>query len=78
MLDRRLVERAAGLGRSAASPVPGTPRERAENVVRWAAVLLGCSIPVSVALDNVLLALTLALVQVGATYAAVIYDNGGP
>jgi O-antigen ligase len=68
MLDRRLVERAAGLGRSAASPVPGTPRERAENVVRWAAVMLGCSIPVSVALDNVLLAAILLFWIAGGRY----------
>ena len=54
MLDRRLLERAAGVGVSTALPTPRTLRERAEDVVKWAAVLLGCSIPVSVAADNIL------------------------
>jgi len=68
MLDRRLVERAAGFGRSGAPPVPGTARERAENAIKWAAVLLGCSIPVSVALDNVLLGVILLAWIAGGGY----------
>ena len=68
MFDRRPLERAAGLGHAAAPSVPATPRERAGNAVRWAAVLLGASIPVSVALDNVLLGLILLFWLAGGDY----------
>ena len=68
MLDRRLVERAAGFGPSTATPGPRTAHERAENAVKWAAVLLGFSIPVSVALDNVLLGLILLFWIAGGRY----------
>ena len=68
MLDRRLVQRAAGFGQAVAPSAPVTPRERAENAVRWAAVLLGCSIPVSVALDNALLGLILLFWIAGGGY----------
>jgi hypothetical protein len=55
----------------AASGGPAGPRTtwaRAEDVVKWAAVLLGCSIPVSVAADNVLLAFILLCWIVGGRY----------
>jgi hypothetical protein len=68
MLDRRIVERAAGFGPSTANPGPRTARERAEDAVKWAAVLLGFSIPVSVVLDNVLLALILLFWIAGGRY----------
>jgi O-antigen ligase len=68
MLDRRLLDRAASFGHSTAIPGPRTARERAENVVRWAAVLLGCSIPVSTAADNVLLAFILLCWVAGGGY----------
>ena len=68
MLYRRLVEHAAGFGHSTAPPGPRTARERAENVLKWAAVLLGCSIPVSVALDNVLLGVILLCWLAGGGY----------
>jgi len=68
MPDRRLVERAAGFGPPAATPGPRTARERAENAVKWAAVLLGFSIPVSVVLDNVLLGLILIFWIAGGQY----------
>ena len=68
MLDRRLLERAASFGHSAAIPGPRTARERAENALKWAVVLLGCSIPVSVALDNVLLGVILLCWIAGGGY----------
>ncbi len=68
MPDRRLVERAAGFGPSAVAPGLRTARERAENAVKWAAVLLGFSIPVSVVLDNVLLGLILLAWVAGGRY----------
>ena len=68
MLDRRLVERAAGVGSSTATPRPRTAQERAENAVKWGAVLLGFSIPVSVLLDNVLLGLIVLFWIAGGRY----------
>ena len=68
MLDRRLVEPAAGFGSSTATPRPRTAHERAENAVKWAAVLLGFSIPVSVLLDNVLLGLIVLFWIAGGQY----------
>ncbi len=68
MLDPRLVERVAGSGPSTATPGPSAARERAENAVKWAAVLLGFSIPVSVVLDNVLLGLILLFWIAGGQY----------
>ena len=53
-----------------ASPVISRARERAEDVVRWTVVLLGCSIPVSVAMDNMLLAFLLLCWIVGGGYRA--------
>ena len=68
MLDRRLVERAASFGPSTAIPGPRTAHEHAENAVKWAAVLLGFSIPVSVVLDNVLLGLIVLFWIAGGQY----------
>lgn len=68
ILDRSLTERAAGSGVPAAAHAGPTGRARAENVVRWAVVLLGCSIPVSVAVDNVLLAFILLSWLFGGAY----------
>jgi O-antigen ligase len=68
MLDRRLVEPAVAFGSSTATPGPRTARERAENAVKWAAVLLGFSIPISVVLDNVLLGLILLFWIAGGGY----------
>ena len=68
MLDRRLVDRVAGLGDSAPPSVPPAPSERIGGAVKWAVVLLGCSIPVSVALDNILLGLILLFWIAGGRY----------
>jgi len=68
MPDSRLPERAAGLDRSVAVPAPGAARARAEDLVRWAVVMLGCSIPVSVAMDNALLAFILCCWVAGGAY----------
>lgn len=59
MLDRSLLDPAAEVGYAKAVAAPPTGRERAENGIKWVAVALGCSIPVSVALDNILLAIIL-------------------
>jgi hypothetical protein len=66
--DRRPPERAVGI--DASSPTPRTARDRAEDGVRWAVVLLGCSIPISVAADNILLAFLLACWIAGGGYRA--------
>jgi O-antigen ligase len=55
MLDRHLPARATGIGPLAATDAPRWTRAAAEDVVRWLVVLLGFSIPISVALDNILL-----------------------
>jgi O-antigen ligase len=68
MLNRRLVERAAGVGSSTATPRPRMVQERAENAVKWGAVLLGFSIPVSVLLDNVLFGLIVLYWIAGGQY----------
>jgi O-antigen ligase len=68
MPDRRLPEGAAGGGHAAAIPRPLVTRERAEDAVRWLVVLLGCSIPISVAVDNVLLAVILLCWLLGGGY----------
>ena len=68
MPDRRPMERAASPGLSSAMAEPRTTRERAEEAVKWAAVLLGCSIPVSVAADNVLLGFILLCWIAGGGY----------
>lgn len=74
--DRRLPDRGAGT-----EPLPSaapTLRERAEDGVRWAAVLLGCAIPVSVAADNILAAfLVVCWIATGGVRAkaAAIRDN---
>ena len=62
------MEPAAAFGSSTATPGPRTARERTENAVKWAAVLLGFSIPVSVVLDNVLLGLILLFWIAGGGY----------
>jgi O-antigen ligase len=54
MLERRLLERADVYGQAAAVPGFRARWRRAEIALKWAAVLLGCSIPVSAAFDNVL------------------------
>jgi len=55
MLDRRLPEPAAGPTHAAALPGLWAAWRRGEIVLKWGAVALGCSIPVSVAVDNILL-----------------------
>lgn len=72
------MERAASPGLSAAMVAPRTTWERAEHGVKWAAVLLGCSIPVSVAADSVLFAFLLLCWIAGGHYrdkAAAIRRN---
>jgi O-antigen ligase len=68
MPDPRPLERASGSGPQVANVVPRSPRERAEDFVRWTVVLLGCSIPVSVAVDNILLAFILCCWFLGGGY----------
>ena len=68
MLERRLPERAAGYEHNAAIPGFRTAWERAEVLLKWAAVLLGCSIPISVALDNILLGVILFFWLAGGGY----------
>ncbi|MET0682072.1 MAG: O-antigen ligase family protein [Casimicrobiaceae bacterium] len=68
MLERRLPERAAGYDPNAAIPGFRAAWERAEVVLKWAAVLLGCSIPVSVAVDNILLGVILFFWIAGGVY----------
>jgi O-antigen ligase len=78
MLDRRLHERAAVLAPATAPDASNRLRLHAENLVRWLVVLLGFSIPVSVALDNILLATILFCWVVGGGYRAkfdAIRDN---
>lgn len=67
MLDRHPVEGAAGADASVAAPAAGA-RARAEDALRWAAVALGCSIPISVFVDNVLLAVILVAWLAGGAY----------
>ena len=57
MLERRLLARATGIGSSAPAAASRWTRAGAEDVVRWLVVLLGFSIPISVAADNILLAI---------------------
>ncbi len=58
MIDRHLLPRSTGIGSAAtATASPRWSRAAAEDFVRWLVVVLGFSIPVSVALDNVLLAI---------------------
>jgi len=68
MLDRRLPECATG--RTAAASVPGLEAawRRREIALKWMAVALGCSIPVSVAVDNVLLYVLLFFWLAGGAY----------
>src|SRR6186713_1094848 len=68
MLERRLPERAAGYERNAAIPGFRAARERGEVLLKWAAVVLGCSIPISVAVDNILLAVILFFWLAGGAY----------
>jgi O-antigen ligase len=68
MRDRRLVEPAAGFGPPTAAPGPRAAHRRAEHTAKWATVLLGFSIPVSVVLDNVLLGVVLLFWIAGGGY----------
>ena len=68
MQDRHLLECAAGDVRVAAVPGYRTAWRRAEDILRWGAVLLACSIPVSAALDNILLAVLLFFWLTGGAY----------
>jgi O-antigen ligase len=49
-------------------PAPPEARGRAQSVLKWAAVLLGCSIPISVAADNVILGLVVLYWIAGGGY----------
>lgn len=54
------------------------PSRRIDNAGRWAAIAIGCAIPVSVALDNLLLLVVLACWLTGGDYAqkwAALRDN---
>jgi O-antigen ligase len=68
MLEHRLPERAAGPSHVAAINAPRTARRRAEVILKWGVVLLGCSVPVSVAVDNVLLGILLFFWLAGGAY----------
>jgi O-antigen ligase len=57
MLDRRLLARDTGVAPTTATKAPRWTRAAGENVVRWLVVVLGSSIPVSVVVDNILLAI---------------------
>ena len=79
MLERRLPESAAG-GQTRAAALPGlkTAWRRGEIALKWAAVALGASIPVSVAVDNVILYVLLLFWLAGGGYRAklaAIRDN---
>ena len=68
MLDRRLPERAAGQTAAASLPGLNAAWRRGEIALKWMAVALGCSIPVSVAVDNVLLYVLLFFWLAGGAY----------
>jgi len=68
MLDRRLPERAAGQSAAASPRRLEAAWWRGQIVLKWMAVALACSIPVSVAVDNVLLYLLLFLWLAGGAY----------
>jgi O-antigen ligase len=68
MLDRRLPQRVAGQAHAAVLPGVKTAWRRGEVALKWAAVALGCSIPVSVAVDNVLLYVLLFFWLAGGAY----------
>jgi O-antigen ligase len=78
MLDHRLPERAAGHTQAMTTRTLYATWRRGEVVLKWGAVLLGASIPVSVVLDNVLLGVLLFFWLIGGTYRdklASIRDN---
>ena len=78
MLDRRLPERAAGQAHTAVPPGLKAAWRRGEIVLKWATVALGCSVPVSVVVDNVLLYVLLVSWLIGGAYRekiAAIRDN---
>src|SRR5262245_8097960 len=68
MLDPGLPERAAGQAHAAALPAIKAAWRRGEIALKWAAVALGCSVPVSVAVDNVLLYVLLIFWLFGGGY----------
>ena len=58
MIDHHLLPRSTGIDHSAtAKSSPRWNRAAAEDIVRWLVVVLGFSIPISVAADNILLAI---------------------
>src|SRR5436190_14716757 len=58
MLDRHLLPRSSGISPSASAIASRRwTRAAAEDIVRWLVVVLGFSIPISVAADNILLAI---------------------
>jgi O-antigen ligase len=67
-LDYRVPDRAAGIAPPAAASAPVGARERVEFAAKWAAVLLGGAIPVSVAGDNVLFAFIILCWLAGGGY----------
>jgi O-antigen ligase len=78
MLERRLPEPVAGQTRAAALPGLTAAWRRGEIALKWAAVVLAGSIPVSVAFDNVLLYALLVFWLAGGAYRekiASIRDN---
>ena len=68
MLDRSFPECAAGNTRHVAIPSPLPAWRRGEIILKWMAVALGASIPVSVVLDNVLLGILLFFWLAGGAY----------
>ena len=68
MLDRRVPEPAAGQTHAAVIPGLRLVWRRGETALKWAAVVLGCSVPVSVFVDNVLLYVLLTFFLVGGAY----------
>jgi O-antigen ligase len=67
-LDYRVPDRATGIAPPAAASPPIGARERVELAAKWAAVLLGGAIPVSVAGDNILFAFLLLCWLAGGGY----------
>jgi O-antigen ligase len=68
MLDRRLPERAAGQAHAAVLPALKAAWRRGEIALKWVVVALGCAIPVSVAVDNIILYVLLFFWLAGGAY----------